>query len=88
MSVISPALQSTFSVLGTAARNLVELKAFSQDGPLLADLSLFFPQVTEILDYWGTNSGPLTWRLTPVEVRQVLALRIDFRSEDIKRLRL
>uniref|UniRef100_A0A8C7GQZ9 Conserved oligomeric Golgi complex subunit 4 n=1 Tax=Oncorhynchus kisutch TaxID=8019 RepID=A0A8C7GQZ9_ONCKI len=45
-------------------------------------------RVTEILDYWGPNSGPLTWRLTPVEVRQVLALRIDFRSEDIKRLRL
>uniref|UniRef100_A0A8C7LL64 Conserved oligomeric Golgi complex subunit 4 n=2 Tax=Oncorhynchus kisutch TaxID=8019 RepID=A0A8C7LL64_ONCKI len=45
-------------------------------------------RVTEILDYWGLNSGPLTWRLTPAEVRQVLALRIDFRSEDIKRLRL
>uniref|UniRef100_H3CV90 Conserved oligomeric Golgi complex subunit 4 n=1 Tax=Tetraodon nigroviridis TaxID=99883 RepID=H3CV90_TETNG len=43
-------------------------------------------RVTEILDYWP-NSGPLTWRLTPAEVRQVL-LRIDFRSEDIKRLRL
>ncbi|XP_064345050.1 conserved oligomeric Golgi complex subunit 4 isoform X2 [Camelus dromedarius] len=47
-----------------------------------------FNRVTEILDYWGANSGPLTWRLTPAEVRQVLALRIDFRSEDIKRLRL
>uniref|UniRef100_A0A8D0GFT0 Conserved oligomeric Golgi complex subunit 4 n=1 Tax=Sphenodon punctatus TaxID=8508 RepID=A0A8D0GFT0_SPHPU len=45
-------------------------------------------RVTEILDYWGPNSGPLTWRLTPAEVRQVLALRIDFRSDDIKRLRL
>uniref|UniRef100_A0A8C5KGU9 Conserved oligomeric Golgi complex subunit 4 n=1 Tax=Jaculus jaculus TaxID=51337 RepID=A0A8C5KGU9_JACJA len=45
-------------------------------------------RVTEILDYWGANSGPLTWRLTPAEVRQVLALRIDFRNEDIKRLRL
>uniref|UniRef100_A0A3Q3GFY1 Conserved oligomeric Golgi complex subunit 4 n=1 Tax=Labrus bergylta TaxID=56723 RepID=A0A3Q3GFY1_9LABR len=45
-------------------------------------------RVTEILDYWGPNSGPMTWRLTPAEVRQVLALRIDFRSEDIKRLRL
>uniref|UniRef100_A0A674F203 Conserved oligomeric Golgi complex subunit 4 n=1 Tax=Salmo trutta TaxID=8032 RepID=A0A674F203_SALTR len=43
-------------------------------------------RVTEILDYWGPNSGPLTWRLTPAEVRQVLPLRIDFRSEDIKRL--
>ncbi|XP_007435481.1 conserved oligomeric Golgi complex subunit 4, partial [Python bivittatus] len=45
-------------------------------------------RVTEILDYWGPNSGPLTWCLTPAEVRQVLALRMDFRSEDIKRLRL
>ncbi|XP_067409381.1 conserved oligomeric Golgi complex subunit 4 [Emydura macquarii macquarii] len=45
-------------------------------------------RVTEILDYWGPNSGPLTWRLTPAEARQVLALRIDFRNEDIKRLRL
>ncbi|XP_077145051.1 conserved oligomeric Golgi complex subunit 4 isoform X2 [Ranitomeya variabilis] len=45
-------------------------------------------RVTEILDYWGPNSGPLTWRLTPAEIRQVLALRMDFRSEDIKRLRL
>lgn len=53
-----------------------------------AHMSLFDLQVSEILDYWGPNSGPLTWRLTPAEVRQVLALRIDFRSEDIKRLRL
>ncbi|XP_010716206.1 conserved oligomeric Golgi complex subunit 4 isoform X3 [Meleagris gallopavo] len=45
-------------------------------------------RVTEILDYWGPNSGPLTWRLTPAEVRRVLALRKDFRDEDIKRLRL
>ncbi|OWF48034.1 conserved oligomeric Golgi complex subunit 4-like [Mizuhopecten yessoensis] len=45
-------------------------------------------KVTEILDYWGPNSGPLTWRLTPTEVRHVLSLRVDFRSEDIKRLKL
>ncbi|XP_077986073.1 conserved oligomeric Golgi complex subunit 4-like [Glandiceps talaboti] len=45
-------------------------------------------RVAEILDYWGPNSGPLTWRLTPAEVRIILALRIDFRSEDIKRLKL
>lgn len=32
-------------------------------------------RVNEILDYWGSNSGPLTWRLTPAEVRQVMALR-------------
>jgi len=45
-------------------------------------------RVSEIMDYWGQNSGPLTWRLTPTEVRQVLSLRIDFRSDDIKRLKL
>ncbi|KAG8196740.1 hypothetical protein JTE90_014474 [Oedothorax gibbosus] len=44
--------------------------------------------VSEILDTWGSNSGSLTWRLTPTEVRQVLALRKDFKSEDIKRLKL
>ena len=44
----------------------------------LASISLFcliIWQVVEILDYWGPNSGPLTWRLTPTEVRQVLSLR-------------
>ncbi|XP_025115796.1 conserved oligomeric Golgi complex subunit 4-like isoform X2 [Pomacea canaliculata] len=45
-------------------------------------------RVSEIMDYWGQNSGPLTWRLTPTEVRQTLTLRIDFRGEDIKRLKL
>lgn len=60
----------------------MERAAVDQDG---VHVSL---QVTEIMDYWGPNSGPLTWRLTPAEVRQVLALRIDFRTEDIKRLRL
>lgn len=45
-------------------------------------------KVGELLDYWGTNSGPITWRLTPAEVRQVLILRVDFRTEDIQRLRL
>ena len=55
---------------------------------MLFPAALLFLRVTEILDYWGPNSGPLTWRLTPAEVRRVLALRKDFRDEDIKRLRL
>jgi len=45
-------------------------------------------KVSELLDYWGENSGPLTWRLTPGEVRNVLGLRSDFRHEDIQRLKL
>ncbi|KAK1163657.1 conserved oligomeric Golgi complex subunit 4 isoform X1 [Acipenser oxyrinchus oxyrinchus] len=44
-------------------------------------------RVTEILDYWGLTPAPHL-EAHPAEVRQVLALRIDFRSEDIKRLRL
>ncbi|KAI3882934.1 hypothetical protein MKW92_027942 [Papaver armeniacum] len=34
------------------------------------------------------NAGPMTWRLTPAEVRRVLGLRIDFRPEAIAALRL
>lgn len=45
-------------------------------------------RVNELLDYWGPNSGPLTWRLTPTEVRNILSLRVDFRSEEIKKLKL
>lgn len=44
--------------------------------------------VNEILDYWGSNSGPLTWRLTPAEVRRVLSMRADFKSDDIRKLKL
>uniref|UniRef100_A0A8D7ZZH9 Conserved oligomeric Golgi complex subunit 4 n=1 Tax=Culex pipiens TaxID=7175 RepID=A0A8D7ZZH9_CULPI len=42
--------------------------------------------VAELPEYWESSSA--TWRLTPSEVRTVLALRIDFRMEDIKKLRL
>lgn len=45
-------------------------------------------KVTEILDYWGENSGPMTWRLTPAEVRRILGLRVDFKPEAIAVLKL
>eukprot|EP00271_Cylindrocystis_brebissonii_P006642 TRINITY_DN19407_c0_g1_i1.p1 TRINITY_DN19407_c0_g1~~TRINITY_DN19407_c0_g1_i1.p1 ORF type:complete len:758 (-),score=117.00 TRINITY_DN19407_c0_g1_i1:172-2445(-) len=45
-------------------------------------------KVSEILDYWGENSGPTTWRLTPAEVRRILGLRVDFKPEAIAALRL
>jgi hypothetical protein len=47
---------------------------------------LSLEKVSELSDYWG--KGPVSWRLTPQEVRQVLTLRTDFRSEDIRRLKL
>ncbi|CAL0302196.1 unnamed protein product [Lupinus luteus] len=45
-------------------------------------------KVSEILDFWGENSGPMTWRLTPAEVRRVLGLRVDFKPEAIVALKL
>lgn len=45
-------------------------------------------KVSEILDFWGENSGPMTWRLTPAEVRRVLGLRVDFKPEAIALLKL
>ncbi|ERM93568.1 hypothetical protein AMTR_s00004p00104770 [Amborella trichopoda] len=45
-------------------------------------------KVSEILDFWGENAGPMTWRLTPAEVRRVLGLRTDFKPEAIAALRL
>ncbi|KAK4879456.1 hypothetical protein RN001_007602 [Aquatica leii] len=45
-------------------------------------------RVTEINDYWGNHDGALTWRLTPTEVRTIMNLRIDFKLEDIQRLKL
>ncbi len=32
-------------------------------------------QVGEMLDYWGDNAGPMVWRLTPGEIRNIMALR-------------
>lgn len=45
-------------------------------------------KVSEILDYWGENSGSMTWRLTPAEVRRILGLRVDFKPEAIATLKL
>ncbi|XP_013629346.1 PREDICTED: conserved oligomeric Golgi complex subunit 4 [Brassica oleracea var. oleracea] len=45
-------------------------------------------KVSEILDFWGENSGPMTWRLTPAEVRRVLGLRVEFKAESIAALKL
>lgn len=36
---------------------------------------LSLDRVSEILDYWGDHDGALTWRLTPSELRTVMALR-------------
>lgn len=48
-------------------------------------LILNLEKVTEIFEYWGSDTSCFTWRLTPKEVKQFLSLREDFRAEDIKR---
>ncbi|KAJ8918457.1 hypothetical protein NQ315_008154 [Exocentrus adspersus] len=45
-------------------------------------------QLNEIYDYWGNHDSALTWRLTPTELRSILALRTDFKGDEIRRLKL
>ncbi|XP_054746636.1 conserved oligomeric Golgi complex subunit 4 [Anastrepha obliqua] len=47
-------------------------------------------KVDEFSDYWSPENENETpsWRLTPQEIRMLLALRTDFRMDDIKRVKL
>jgi len=47
---------------------------------------LSIEKVEELVDYCGADA--IAWRLTPLEVRRIASLRIDFRPEDIKKLKL
>uniref|UniRef100_A0A1B0DAT7 Conserved oligomeric Golgi complex subunit 4 n=1 Tax=Phlebotomus papatasi TaxID=29031 RepID=A0A1B0DAT7_PHLPP len=47
-------------------------------------------RVSELSDYYNpsdTSTTP-TWRLSPNEIRTIMALRIDFRVDDIKKLKI
>lgn len=49
-------------------------------------------RVSELTDFYNpSDSGgaaATAWRLTPNEIRKLLSLRIDFKVEDIKRLKI
>jgi len=47
-------------------------------------------KVSEVVEYWNPaeQDERTAWRLTPSEVRTTLALRNDFKSDEIKRLKL
>lgn len=48
-------------------------------------------RVSELTDFYNPSdsSGSATaWRLTPNEIRKLLSLRIDFKVEDIKKLKI
>lgn len=49
---------------------------------------LSLESVQEFMDYWGDDAGHITWRLTPAEVRAVLAQRQEFSKELIAALPL
>jgi hypothetical protein len=49
---------------------------------------LSLESVDEFLDYWGDESGHITWRLAPAEVRAILQQRMDFARDSILALPL
>jgi len=48
---------------------------------------LSLESLSELYEYWNSPLT-ITWRLTPNEIRQVLLLRYDFKSAEIKALNL
>jgi hypothetical protein len=49
---------------------------------------LSLESVEEFLDYWGDDTGHITWCLTPSEVKAVLQQRPDFSRDTIAALPL
>ncbi|KAI8355710.1 COG4 transport protein-domain-containing protein [Blakeslea trispora] len=47
---------------------------------------LNFEEPSEIYDYWGSKSSPVSWRLTVTEVKKILALRLDFDADEVANL--
>ncbi|KAF9973616.1 Golgi transport complex subunit 4 [Actinomortierella ambigua] len=46
-------------------------------------------ELEDVADIWGHNAGgAINWRLTVMEVRRILQLRIDFSPEEVAKLKL
>lgn len=56
--------------------------------PLQLATILSLESVGEMIEYWGDRAGPLVWRLTPMEVKKALRLRVDFNHNEIALLKL
>ncbi|KAI9145979.1 COG4 transport protein-domain-containing protein [Paraphysoderma sedebokerense] len=50
-------------------------------------LVLNLETVDEIFEYWGASSN-VNWRLSSSEVKRILGLRVDFKAEEINKLKL
>mmetsp|Transcript_22703 Transcript_22703/g.40496 ORF Transcript_22703/g.40496 Transcript_22703/m.40496 type:complete len:99 (-) Transcript_22703:227-523(-) len=51
-------------------------------------LLLNLDRPADVLDFWGVKVNGMVWQLTADELRKVLALRDDFKPEEIQRLAL
>lgn len=60
-----------------------KLQRLNQIGTLLN-----LEKVTDLLDFYDPKDQGTVWRLTRNETRTILALRTDFKLEDIKKLKL
>ena len=59
---------------------------FARLTQFVALLNLDEPE--DVSEYWGTAVSGTAWQLTADEVRKVLALRDDFKRDDIDKLTL
>lgn len=59
---------------------------FARLGQMATILGL--EEASEVIEYWGEGKASITWRLTSAEVKQIMALRRDFRPEAIGSLKL
>ena len=94
-------LQQSFNSLGAAKleseiRGLISLMVINNQWitrepfTKLVQISLILnlSKPSEIYEYWGENSGPITWRLTPTLIKRLMMLRIDFDKVQIKELEI
>ncbi|ELR19326.1 COG4 transport protein [Acanthamoeba castellanii str. Neff] len=80
VSYFTSVAHNAAKLTGTTVRG--EFARLSQIASLLN-----LEKVSEVMEYWDENAR-LQLRLTPGEVRKVLARRVEFRAEDIARLKL
>jgi hypothetical protein len=51
-------------------------------------LAVNVEELEDILEYWGSKSGSIRWRLNAADVKKVLGLRNEFNQLDINKLAL
>jgi hypothetical protein len=77
-------IRNAIGILTKFVKNTRELfQRLSQIG-----LVLSLEEVGDILEYWGSKSGSIRWRLNANEIRKIMALRTDFLPLQIAQIQL